>query len=73
MHTDWINTAEAREFSGYNAEYIRRLVRNGKIRGEVKGHDLWIDKKSLLQFLKTTGRKGKEDKRHGPRTKGLTD
>jgi len=73
MPIDWITTAEARELSGYNAEYIRRLVRSGKLDGKVKGHDLWIDRNSLLKFLRTVKKKGKKDRRLGPRSKELTD
>lgn len=67
MQTDWISTAEAASLSGYNLEYIRRLIRNGKIKATRKGHDFWIDRASLVEYLRTTTAKSKKDKRHGPR------
>jgi excisionase family DNA binding protein len=65
--SDWITTTEAIRLTGYNAEYIRRLVRSKKIVARKFG-TLWqIDRKSLLSYLKT-GRQS-EDKRHGPRSR----
>lgn len=68
MHTDWISTAEAAELTGYNLEYIRRLIRTGKIKATRKGHDFWIDRASLVEYLQTIRAKSKKDKRHGPRS-----
>lgn len=71
MHTDWISTAEATKLSGYNLEYIRRLIRNKKIKATRKGHDYWIDRASFLEYFQTTKARSEKDKRHGPRPKEL--
>lgn len=63
--TDWITTTEAISLTGYNAEYIRRLVRSKKIAGRKFG-TLWqIDQKSLLAYLQNS--RQAVDKRRGPK------
>lgn len=63
--TDWISVDEAADLSGYNSEYVRRLIRNEQIQAEKKGWQWWVDKKSLLEYLKTA--KKSSDKRLGPK------
>jgi excisionase family DNA binding protein len=63
---DWITTTEAAEISGYNAEYIRRLVRQGRLTAQKKGNAWWVDGKALQAYLKTA--KKAADKRHGPKS-----
>lgn len=67
MHTDWISTDEAAELSGYHPEYIRRLIRKGKIKVSRKGIMFWIDRASLLEYLRKSQAESKKDKRHGPK------
>jgi excisionase family DNA binding protein len=68
--SDWITTTEAIRLTGYNAEYIRRLVRSKKIEAQKFG-TLWqIDRKSLLSYLRTSRRSA--DKRRGPKPRQLT-
>jgi len=63
--SDWITTTEAIRLTGYNAEYIRRLVRSKKIEAQKFG-TLWqIDRKSLFSYLRTSRRSA--DKRRGPK------
>jgi excisionase family DNA binding protein len=63
--SDWITTTEAIRLTGYNAEYIRRLVRSKKIEAQKFG-TLWqIDRKSLVSYLRTSRRSA--DKRRGPK------
>ena len=64
---DWISIEDAEDLSGYHPEHIRRLMREGKISGEKKGGQWWIDRKSFLDYLKEA--KNSEDKRHGPKPK----
>ncbi len=63
--TDWITPQEAGELSGYNTEYIRWLIRKGKIAATKKGYSWWVDHDSFLAYLKAA--KKSEDKRHGPK------
>lgn len=60
---EWITTNETVELSGYNAEYIRRLVRRNKIKAQKFGSVWQIDKSSLLNYMQesehsTDGRRG---------------
>jgi excisionase family DNA binding protein len=67
MAAEWITTQEAAELSGYHPEYIRRLVRQGKIQAELKGPMFWISKASFLKFLHEAQKSSQHDKRHGPK------
>ncbi len=48
---DWITTEEAAEVSGYHVNYIRRLMRQGKVTGRKSGLMWWIDRDSLRRYL----------------------
>ncbi len=48
---DWISVEEAAQIAGYDQNYIRKLVRQGKIAGDLKGHMYWIDRASLQTYL----------------------
>ncbi len=63
--TDWITPQEASELSGYNTEYVRWLIREGKIAAVKKGYAWWVDRKSFLAYFKAAEKS--EDKRHGPK------
>lgn len=68
---DWLTTKEASNLSGYNPEHIRRLVRKGKIKAELKGAMFWIDRASFLAYVKDAEKAKKKDKRHGPKLRKL--
>jgi len=70
MATDWITTAEAVGLSGYNAEYIRRLIRTGKVKAHKFGIVWQISRTSLLAYI----REGKKsvDKRRGAKGSNTT-
>ena len=65
--TEWITVAQAAEISGYNAEYLRRLIRNEKIDYRMFGFMYQVNKQSLLEYLKEAEKK--EDKRYSPKRK----
>jgi excisionase family DNA binding protein len=65
MAEDWITTAEAAELSRYHVNYIRQLVRAGKIEAQKFGPVLQISKKSLLSYLEKARKS--DDKRWGPK------
>jgi excisionase family DNA binding protein len=49
---DWLTVNEAAEQSGYNAEYIRELIRQGKIKAR-KFSIVWmVSNESLAGYLK---------------------
>ena len=63
---DYLTTLEAAELSGYNAEYIRQMIRTGMIKAEKRGRDWWIDRKTFVAYFRSTQKT--KDKRHGPRS-----
>jgi excisionase family DNA binding protein len=65
--SEWITVNEAAEISGYNAEYLRRLIRNEKIDYRMFGFMYQVNKQSLLKYLKEAGKKS--DKRYSPKRK----
>lgn len=67
MPSDWITTTEAAELSGYHPEYIRHLIREGKIKAELKGTMFWVDRKAFDSFLQKARKSKTTDKRFGPR------
>ncbi len=66
MTTNWIPTTEASKKSGYNAEHLRRLVRNGEIKARKFGFVWQINRKSLDHYLEQASKK--KDKRWGPKS-----
>ena len=65
--SEWITVNEAAEISGYNAEYLRRLIRNRKIEWRKFSFMYQVNKKSLLKYLKKAEKE--TDKRYRPKSK----
>jgi len=63
---DWLTAAEAAHLTGYNIQYIRRLVRTKKVKSKKWGREWMISGVSLFSY------KG-DSKRRGPRRKGSTE
>lgn len=57
---DWLMVSDAARLTGYNVEYIRRLVRTGKVKAKKWGAAWMINRSSLLVYKK-------EGERRGPR------
>ena len=49
---EYVSVEEAAEITGYDPEYIRRLLRQKKINAEKKGTMWWIDVESLKEYKK---------------------
>ncbi|MCA9925541.1 MAG: helix-turn-helix domain-containing protein [Anaerolineales bacterium] len=64
--SEWITTAEAAEISGYDREYIRRLVRKKKIVSQKFGTIWQINRESFLQYLIDS--QSATDQRWGPKS-----
>ena len=62
---EWITVNEAAEISGYNAEYLRRLIRDRKIEYRKFSFMYQVNRKSLLKYLKEAEKKA--DKRYTPK------
>jgi excisionase family DNA binding protein len=66
---EWITVGEAAQLSGYHLNYIRRLVRASKVKAEKRsGHDWWIDKASVQEYVKAMKSLGSE--KHNPHRNG---
>ena len=63
---DWMTTAEAAALSGYNEEYVRRLVRTQKLVARRFGPVWQVNRPALLDYLRAAKRVS--DKRRGPRS-----
>jgi excisionase family DNA binding protein len=62
---EWLTVQEAAKVSGYHAEYLRLLVREGKLLAKKFG-PLWaISKFSLLAYLEIAQKS--DDGRQGPK------
>ena len=58
MADDWITTREAVKLSGYDANYIRVLIRGGRIKAE-KVFVVWlVSRKSLEAYLREQAERG---------------
>jgi hypothetical protein len=54
MMTELISIKEAARLSGYDIQHLRRLMRQGKVKGEKVGDFLWmVDRRSLQDYLRT--------------------
>jgi excisionase family DNA binding protein len=47
---EYVSVEEAAEMSGYSEQYVRRLVRRGKVAATKKGPMYWIEKDSLMAY-----------------------
>lgn len=63
--TDWITITEAAQMSGYNPDYLRRVLRQGKVSAEKKGTMWWIDKSSLEAYLQQAASLGTQKHSQG--------
>lgn len=64
-HEDWITTAQAAELSGYSIQYVRRLIRNGKIEARKFGPVWQVNRAALVAYIAEGERS--EDGRRGPK------
>jgi len=65
--TEWITTGEAARLTGYSSVTVRWLVREGRIKGRKRGRDWFVDKESVLDYVREMKRLGTA--KHDP-TKG---
>ena len=60
MAEDWITTQEASELSGYRSDYLRTLIRQGRIKGR-KYFVIWqVERRSLLAYLREQEQRGEK-------------
>lgn len=65
--SEWLTVKEAAELSGYNAEYLRRLIREEKLEYRKVSFIYQINKTSLSEYLKHAVIA--TDKRYSPKHK----
>ena len=62
---EWLTVSDAAKLSGYNPEYITRLIRQGEIKGR-KVSIVWlVDRKSLLAYVDKVKKLGEK---RGPKS-----
>lgn len=66
-NNEWLTVKEASKISGYNAEYLRRLMRENKIKYRKFSFLYQVDKKSLEDYLEQA--ESMADKRYTPKEK----
>ena len=64
---DWLTVQEAADLSGYNAEYLRRLIRSQRIKYRKISFIYQIYRESLTEYLSKA--KNIPDKRYTPKRK----
>jgi excisionase family DNA binding protein len=58
-NNEWITVRDARKLTGYNDEYITRLIRQGQITGK-KISNIWlVERESLLEYMESKGHSSK--------------
>jgi excisionase family DNA binding protein len=62
---EWLTVQEAAKLTGYHAEYLRILIRTGKITARKFGPVWAISKPVLLTYLRIAEKS--KDRRHGPK------
>ena len=62
---EWMTVQEAAKLTGYHAEYLRILIREGKLNARKFGTVWAINKSSLLTYLRIAAKP--TDGRHGPK------
>lgn len=62
--TEWITTVEAAELTGYSVQYIRRLIKKGRVSGKKWARDWLVKKASLLAYQETMRQLGSS--KHDP-------
>jgi len=64
---DWLTVQEAADISGYNPEYLRRLIRNQRIKYRKISYIYQINRESLSGYLSRA--QNTADKRYTPKRK----
>ena len=62
--TEWITTAEAAELTGYSVQYLRRIIRQGRVRARKWVNAWMVDRKALLDYKREMDSLGPE--KHDP-------
>jgi len=66
-NNDWLTVQDAAKLSGYRADHLRELIRNGKVDARKFGPIWAVNRQSLLSYMNEALKS--DDKRHGPKSK----
>lgn len=58
MPTGYITTAEAAQLTGYTKDYIRRLIKGEKVKGQLWGRSYMVSRASLLAHKRKSEKLG---------------
>lgn len=58
MAQTWLSVPEAAALSGYDADYIRKLIRGGKIKARKVVTVYMVDRRSLLAYIELARQRG---------------
>lgn len=62
---DWITTTEAVSLTGYHVNYVRRLLKTGKVKSQKWGREWQVSRSSLLAYVQRVRNMGQK---RGPKT-----
>jgi excisionase family DNA binding protein len=65
MPDEWLTTTQAAQLIGYHPEYVRQLVKAGKIEAQKIGRDWLIQRSKLLAYIRKVSKTGAK---RGPKT-----
>lgn len=65
MAEDWLKVEEAAEIAAYHPNYLRKLLRDGKVNGRKWGQTWQVSRQSLLAYLQDVEALGKK---RGPKS-----
>ena len=57
---DWLTTYEAADVSGYELDYIRKLIRAQKVLGRKWGQSWQVSRQSLMEFIDEREKQGEK-------------
>ena len=66
-NNDWLTVHDAAKLSGYRADHLRQLIREGKVEAQKFGPIWAVNRESLLTYMNQALKS--DDRRHGPKSK----
>ena len=66
-NNDQLTVQEAATLSGYRADHLRELIRDGKLEAQKFGPIWAINRQSLMAYMNEALKS--DDRRHGPKSK----
>jgi excisionase family DNA binding protein len=66
IEDEWITVQDGAKLTGYGEQYLRRLIRNNRLKAKRLSFLWLVHKPSLLEYAKIA--KQTTDKRRGPKT-----